>query len=107
MFAMNINDASNALTGAQNLAAIQPNFDICYNAYRAVWPTTPLFVLGVTASSPAGAPNILAYEKLLAAYVAEQRAKQAKQEMEIDTAIRFLNEQYDRHGGIGEEFSPF
>ena len=46
-------------------------------------------------------------ETLLAAYVAEERTRRAEQQRGIDTAIRFLNEQYDRHGGIGEEFSPF
>ncbi len=53
-------------------------------------------------------PNLSeAVEKLLAAYVAEERTRRAEQQRGIDTAIRFLNEQYDRHGGIGEEFSPF
>ena len=46
-------------------------------------------------------------ETLLASYVAEERTRRAEQQRGIDTAIRFLNEQYDRHGGIGEEFSPF
>jgi hypothetical protein len=70
MFAMNINDVNNAISGAANLAAIQPNFDLCYNAYRAAWPTTPLFILGVMGGTYGTVtPNILAYEQLLAAYV--------------------------------------
>lgn len=70
MFAMNINDVNSTISGAANLAAIQPNFDYCYNTYRAALPTTPLFILGVMANSPASAPNVLAYEQLFAAYVA-------------------------------------
>lgn len=70
VFAMNVNDVTNALTGPANLAAIQPNFDVCYNTYRASCPITPLFILGVMAFAPATNPNILAYEQLLAAYVA-------------------------------------
>ena len=46
-------------------------------------------------------------ETLLTAYVSEEQTRRAEQQRGIDTAIRFLNEQYDRHGGFGEEFSPF
>ncbi len=71
MFAMNINDVNNAISGAANLAAIQPNFDLCYNAYRAAWSTTPLFILGVMGGTYGTVTaNISAYEQLLAAYVA-------------------------------------
>ncbi|MDD5277717.1 MAG: SGNH/GDSL hydrolase family protein, partial [Methylovulum sp.] len=71
MFAMNINDVNNANSGAANLAAIQPNFDLCYNAYRAAWPTTPLFILGVMGGTYGTVTaNILAYEQAFAAYVA-------------------------------------
>jgi antitoxin CcdA len=46
-------------------------------------------------------------EALLADYVSAERVKKAAREQEVDTAIAFLNEQYRKHGGIGEEYSPF
>ena len=46
-------------------------------------------------------------EALLADYLSVERARKATGEREIDTAIAFLNEQYLKHGGIGEEYSPF
>lgn len=46
-------------------------------------------------------------ERLLSHFVAEQRAKDAEREQEIGAAIAFLNKQYETHGGLGEEFSPF
>ena len=44
-------------------------------------------------------------EQLLADFVATTRATDEK-ERRIDATIAMLNDLYDRHGGLGEEFSP-
>ncbi len=45
-------------------------------------------------------------ERLLAAYVAEEHARQAEAQRGIDAAIAWANELYDRHGLPGSGFSP-
>jgi antitoxin CcdA len=45
-------------------------------------------------------------ERLLAEFVAAERRKRDEKERRIDATIAMLNDLYDRHGGLGEEFSP-
>jgi antitoxin CcdA len=45
-------------------------------------------------------------ERLLAEFIASERTKDNKKERRIDVTIAMLNDLYDRHGGLGEEFSP-
>ena len=44
-------------------------------------------------------------EQLLTAFVEAERGRIAGKERGIDATIATLNELYDRHGGLGEEFS--
>jgi post-segregation antitoxin (ccd killing protein) len=45
-------------------------------------------------------------EHLLAGFVAAERRRRDEKDRRIDATIAMLNELYDRHGGLGEEFSP-
>jgi antitoxin CcdA len=45
-------------------------------------------------------------EQLLTAFVEAERGRIVDKERGIDATIATLNELYDRHGGLGEEFSP-
>ena len=45
-------------------------------------------------------------ERLLAEFIASERTKDNEKERRIDVTIAMLNDLYDRHGGLGEEFSP-
>lgn len=45
-------------------------------------------------------------EDLLEAFVAERRGRDGAKQARIDAAIDLLNAHYERHGLIGEEFSP-
>lgn len=45
-------------------------------------------------------------EQLLAEFIARRRAADGQKERRIDATIAMLNDLYDRHGGLGEEFSP-
>jgi hypothetical protein len=45
-------------------------------------------------------------ERLLAGFVAAERRRRDDKERRIDATIAMLNDLYDRHGGLGEEFSP-
>jgi antitoxin CcdA len=44
-------------------------------------------------------------EQLLAEFVETARSRNAEKEQRIDATIAILNEVYDRHGGLGDEFS--
>jgi antitoxin CcdA len=45
-------------------------------------------------------------DQLLAEFVATKRAKNNEKERRIDATIAMLNDLHDRHGGLGDEFSP-
>jgi hypothetical protein len=45
-------------------------------------------------------------ERLLAGFVTAERRRRDDKERRIDPTIAMLNDLYDRHGGLGEEFSP-
>jgi antitoxin CcdA len=45
-------------------------------------------------------------DQLLAEFIATRRAKDDEKERRIDATIAMLNELHDRHGGLGDEFSP-
>jgi len=44
-------------------------------------------------------------EQLLADFISAERARQDEKDRRIDATIAMLNDLYDRHGGLGEEFS--
>ena len=44
-------------------------------------------------------------EQLLAEFIQAARSRNAETEQRIDATIAMLNELYDKHGGLGEEFS--
>ncbi len=44
-------------------------------------------------------------ERLLAEFISSERIKRDEKECRIDATIAMLNDLYDRHGGLGEEFS--
>jgi antitoxin CcdA len=44
-------------------------------------------------------------EQLLAEFIQAVRCRNAEKEQRIDATIAMLNELYDKHGGLGEEFS--
>ena len=44
-------------------------------------------------------------EQLLAEFISAERARQDEKDRRIDATIAMLNDLYDRHGGLGEEFS--
>jgi antitoxin CcdA len=45
-------------------------------------------------------------DQLLAEFVVIRRAKNDEKERRIDATIAMLNDLHDRHGGLGDEFSP-
>ena len=45
-------------------------------------------------------------EQLLAEFITTSRARNEEKERRVDATIAMLNDLYDRHGGLGEEFSP-
>ena len=45
-------------------------------------------------------------ENLLQDFVAERRAQDAAKQARIEAAVDMLNEHYEKHGLIGEEFIP-
>lgn len=45
-------------------------------------------------------------DRLLQAFVAERRVEDAAKQARIEAAIDMLNEHYEKHGLIGEEFLP-
>ncbi len=45
-------------------------------------------------------------EHLLAEFVTAERGRRNDKERLIAATIAMLNDLYDRHGGLGEEFSP-
>ena len=45
-------------------------------------------------------------DQLLAEFVATRRAESDERERRIDATIAMLNDLHDRHGGLGDEFSP-
>ena len=45
-------------------------------------------------------------EQLLAEFVATRARREDERERRIDATIAMLNDLHDRHGGLGDEFSP-